>query len=230
MLKLQANNMDISELSSYSYDECKDLFSQIKYCIDDKNMVNALSQIIEKKKIEKYPELLKPTYYPEIDSLNIPDAEKIRLDKAARWNAKCYIKKHNIEYLAYPLAIEKYPLSIEDLELLNSIGIVEKKYDFRCKNCDASCGVISESDLKKYKRYWKLLELKEQNTITDEQLNELNLLGKDGFYGIYLYCIGEEDKCEDIEITNEKELSDYMQNVEVVYRIVKEPDLAYEKL
>ncbi len=81
-----------------------------------------------------------------------------------------------------------------------------------------------------YKRYWKLLELKEQNTITDEQLNELNLLGKDGFYGIYLYCIGEEDECEDIEITNKKELSDYMQNVEVVYRIVKEPDLTYEKL
>ena len=223
MLKLQANNMDISELSSYSYEECKDLFSQIKYCIDDKNMVNALSQIIEKKKIEKYPELSKPIYYPEIDSLNIPDAEKIRLDKAARWNARRYIKKHNIEYLTYPL-------SIEDLELLNSIGIVEKKYNFRCKNCDASCGVISESDLEKYKRYWKLLELKEQNTITDEQLNELNLLGKDGFYGIYLYCIGEEDECEDIEITNKKELSDYMQNVEVVYRIVKEPDLTYEKL
>lgn len=113
--------------------------------------------------------------------------------------------------------------------MLKSIGIVEKKYNFICKNCDASCGVISESDLEKYKRYWKLLELKEQNTITDEQLNELNLLEKDGFYGIYLYCI-EEDECKDIEITNEKELSDYMQNVEVVYRIVKEPDLTYEKL
>lgn len=222
MLKLQANNMDISELSSYSYEECKDLFSQIKYCIDDKNMVNALSQIIEKKKIEKYPELLKPIYYPEIDLLNIADIEKIRLDKAARWNSRCYIKEYNIKNLIHPL-------SIGDLELLKSIGIVEKKYNFRCKNCDASCGVISESDLEKYKRYWKLLELKEQNTITDEQLNELNLLGKDGFYGIYLYCI-EEDECEDIEITNEKELSDYMQNVEVVYRIVKEPDLAYEKL
>lgn len=68
-----------------------------------------------------------------------------------------------------------------------------------------------------------------QNKITDGQLDELDQLEKDGFYEIYLYCI-DENECEEIEITNEKELSNYMKNVEVVYKVVKNPDLIYEKL
>ena len=40
----------------------------------------------------------------------------------------------------------------------------------------------------------------------------------------------DEEECDDVEITNEKELSNYMKNVEVVYRVVKSPDLTYEKL
>lgn len=57
----------------------------------------------------------------------------------------------------------KYPLSIADLELLKSIGIVEKKYDFRCKDCKSSCAVISEGDLERYKRFWELLSLKTED-------------------------------------------------------------------
>lgn len=40
----------------------------------------------------------------------------------------------------------------------------------------------------------------------------------------------DEDECDDVEITSEKELADYMRNVEVVYKVVKNPDLTYEKL
>ena len=89
--------------------------------------------------------------------------------------------------------------------------------------------MISESDLEKYKRFWELFELEKQKIITDEQLDELDQLEKDGFYEIYLCCL-DEDECDDAEITNEKELSDYMRNVEVVYKVVKNPDLTYEKL
>ena len=39
-----------------------------------------------------------------------------------------------------------------------------------------------------------------------------------------------EEECDDVEITNEKELFDYMRNVEEVYKVVKDPDLTYEKL
>jgi hypothetical protein len=221
-LKLQAKNLKVSDLSDFSYEECRNLYKQIQYYIDDENLRNQLSTIVEKKKIEKYPELLKPTYYPEIDSLEISDSEKIRLDKAARWNVRNYMNENNIKKMTYPL-------SIDDLEMLKSIGIVEKKYNFRCESCGSSCDVISESDLEKYKRFWELFELEKQKIITDEQLDELDQLEKDGFYEIYLCCL-DEDECDDAEITNEKELSDYMRNVEVVYKVVKNPDLTYEKL
>ncbi len=221
-LKLQANGVDVSDLDDYNYEECRDLFKHIKYYVDDKEILNVLEEVIEKKKIEKYPELLKPTYYPEIDALDISDSEKIRLDKAARWNFRNYISENNIKK-------SKYPLFTEDLELLKSVNIAEKRYNFRCKSCGSSCVVISESDLEKYKRAWKLFELEKQNTITEEKLNELDQLEKDGFFEIYFCCV-DEDECYDVEISNEKELSDYMENVEVVYMVVKSPDLTYEKL
>lgn len=221
-LKSQANILKASDFSKYSYEECRNLYKQIQYYIDDKNLLNELSAVVEKKKVEKYPDLLKPTYYPEIDSLDISDSEKLRLDKAARWNMRNYLSESNAKKMTYPL-------SIEDLEMLKNIGIVEKKYNFRCKDCGSSCTVISESDLGKYKRFWELFELEKQKKITDEQLDELNQLEKDGFYEIYLCCL-DEDECDDIEITNEKELSDYMKNVEIIYKVVKSPDLTFEKL
>lgn len=215
--------MDITDLNDYDYEECKDLFKQIQYYIDDKNLLNEVSTVIEKKKIEKYPELLEPTYYPEIDLLDISDSEKLRLDKAVRWNSNYInINENNLKKLSYPL-------SNGDLEILKSIGIVEKNYRFRCENCGSICEMISESDLEKYKRFWKLFEFEKQKKITDEQLDELDQLEKEGFYEICLCCT-DEDWCDEIEITNEKELSDYMENVEVVYKVVKNPDLTYEKL
>ena len=221
-LKSQADSIDISELSDHTYEECKNLYKQIQYYIDDKNLLNELSAVVEKKKTEKYPELLKPTYYSEIDSLEISDSEKIRLDKAVRWNVRSYLNENNIKKMTHPL-------SVDDLEMLKSIGIVEKKYNFRCKSCGSSCDIISESNLEKYKRFWDLIELEKQKKITSEQLDELDQLDKDGFYEIYLCCM-DEDECDEVEITNEKELLDYMRNVEVVYKVVKNPDLTYEKL
>ena len=221
-LKTQTNSLDISDFRDYTYEECRKVYKQIQHYIDDKNLLNELPSIIEKKKVEKYPELLKPTYYPEIDLLDISDSEKLRLDKATRWNVRNYMSETNIKRL-------KYPLSIADLELLKSIGIVEKKYDFRCKDCKSSCAVISEGDLERYKRFWELFEFEKQKIITDEQLDELDQLDRDGFYQIHLCCM-DEDEYSDVEITNEKEFSDYMKNVEVVYMVVKNPDLTYEKL
>ena len=221
-LKSKASSLDVSDFNNYSYEECRDLHMQIQYYIDDKNLLDILTGIIEKKKIKKYPELLKPTYYPEIDLLDISDSEKIRLDKAVRWNYRSNISESNAKKLIHPL-------SIADLELLKSIGIVEKKYNFRCKDCGSLCTVISENDLEKHKRFWELLKLERSKKITEEQLDELDQLDKDGFYEIYLCCMSERE-CDDVEIVNEKELTEYMKNVEVIYKVVKNPDLTYEKL
>ena len=117
-LKMSANNLNLSDLNDCSYEECRDLFRQIKYYIDDENIAKALSDIIENKKIEKYPELLRPTYYPEIDSLDIPDSEKIRLDKAVRWNIRNRMteRKGRIN-----------PLDSKNVRILIPISVMKKR-------------------------------------------------------------------------------------------------------
>lgn len=118
----------------------------------------------------KYPQLLRPTYYPEIDALNISDEEKLRLDKAAYMNTRNYMSEDNLDRL-------DYKLSIEDLELLNSIRVVEKKYNFRCEDCGDLCVTISESDLEKYKRVFYLEELGNSRQ-TNKIKNLMNYMGK----------------------------------------------------
>lgn len=218
-LKQTADNLDLDNLDDCSYEEVRDLFKEIRYYAD-KRIVERLSIIVEQKKIEKYPELLKPTYYPEIDTLAISASEKLRLDKAARNNIKNYMTGKDKEL--------SYPLSVEDLELLKGIGIVEKKYKFECLDCGCSCAVISESDLEKYKRSWELVNFEKTSGLTLEQEEEADKLFDEGYYSIHLFCIHDEEF--EAEIASEEEFNEYKNNIEVVYKIVKKPDLAYEKL
>lgn len=211
------NDLDFNTLEKLDYDTIKDLFTQVQYLINDAQR-DILSAIVENKKIQKYPQLLKPTYYPEIDTLNISVEEKLRLDKAAYMNTRYYMSWDNLDRL-------EYKLSIQDLELLKSIGIIEKKYSFRCKDCGDPCITISESDLEKYKRVFQLEET--GNSLTDEQEEELDKLYEQGFYCIEVCCM----ECDlDYEITNQKVLDDCKSYIKEIYKVVKSPDLTFEKL
>lgn len=211
------NDLDFGTLENCDYETIRDLFKQVQYLINDDRR-KKLSDIVESKKILKYPQLLKPTYYPEIDALNISDEEKLRLDKAAYMNTRYYMSWDNLDRL-------EYKLSIQDLELLKSIGIIEKKYSFRCKDCGDPCITISESDLEKYKRVFQLEKM--GNSLTDEQDQELDKLYEQGFYCIEVCCM----ECDfDYEITNQKVLDDYKSHMKEIYRVVKSPDLTFEKL
>lgn len=214
-----ANSLKPNILDDCDYESAKKLYDSIKYYANDKSVVEEMSAIVETKKAEKYPVLLKPTYYPEIDTLDISDSKKLRLDKSARWNIRNYISKSNMDRLTYPL-------SIEDLELLRSVGVVERKYNFKCEECGCSCYLISESKLDKYKRVWELEGL--GSNLTDEQDEELNKLYEDGIYTIYLAC----ENCDEYEkeICNETELKEFENHIEVMYKVVKQPNLEYEKL
>lgn len=211
------NELDVDSLKNCDYETIKDLLKQVQYLIDDDRR-EKLSTIVESKKTLKYPQLLKPTYYPEIDALNISEEEKLRLDKAAYMNTRYYMSNDNLDRL-------NHKLSIEDLELLNSIGVVEKRYNFRCEDCGDPCITISESDLEKYKRVFHLEEI--GSSLTDEQVKELDELYGQGFYCISVCCM----ECDsDYEITNQKDLERYKSYIKVVYKVVKNPDLTFEKL
>ena len=211
------NDLDFDTLENCDYETVKGLFTHVQYLISDTQR-DTLSAIVENKKIQKYSQLLKPTYYPEIDTLNISDEEKLRLDKAAYINTRYYMSEDNLDRL-------DYKLSIEDLELLKSIGVVEKKYNFRCEDCGDSCITISENDLEKHKRVFQLEEM--GNSLTDEQEEELNKLYEQGFYCIEVCCM----ECDfDYEITNQRVLDDYKSHMKEIYKVVKSPDLTFEKL
>jgi|GEM_PF-5680231 len=211
------NDLDFDTLENCDYETTRDLFKQVQYLIDDAKG-EMLSVIVESKKVKKYPQLLKPTYYPEIGSLNISDEEKLRLDKAAYMNTRYYMSEDNLDRL-------EYKLSIQDLELLKSIGVVGKKYSFKCKDCGDPCITISESDLEKYKRVFYLEGL--GNSRLDDQDKELDKLYQKGFYCISVCCM---DCDHDYEITNQKVLDDYRAHMKEIYKVVKNPDLTFEKL
>ena len=211
------NNLNFDSLENYDYETVKDLLASVQYLIGDTQR-DTLSTIVSAKKIQRYPQLLKPTYYPEIDTLNISDEEKLRLDKAAYMNTRYYMSWDNLDRL-------EYKLSIQDLELLKSIGIIEKKYSFRCEDCGDPCITISESDLEKYKRVFQLEGM--GNSLTDELEEELDKLYEQGFYCIEVCCM----ECDfDYEIANQKDLDDYKSHMKEIYKVVKSPDLTFEKL
>ncbi len=211
------NDLDLNTLKNCDYETMRELFKQVQYLIDD-DRKEKLSDIVKSKKILKYPQLLKPTYYPKIDTLNISSDEKLRLDKAAYMNTRYYMSEDNLDRL-------EYKLSIQDLELLKSIGIVEKKYSFKCKACGDPCITFSESDLEKYKRVFQLSEI--GSSLTDEQDKELDGLYEKGVYCISVCCVDCDSECE---ITNQRDLDDYKKHIKEIYKVEKNPDLTYEKL
>lgn len=217
-----ANIVDILKESDYT--TVKEIFDTIKYYFDNKSLLKDIESVIETKKIEKYPELLKPTYYPEINTLNISDSEKLRLDKYARMNLGKYMSgNENPSYT--------YPLSVNDLELLNTIDIVEKFYTFKCNNCGRSHTWTSEKDINKYKRDWELAELELTGcNLTQELIEELNILDSEGYDMIYAFCPHCDD--DEIEIDDLDKFEAYMDSgrVQIMYKVIKKPNLKYESL
>lgn len=213
----ESEKLDFETLNDLDYETIKGVLNQIQYLIDDFKR-KKLSEIVERKKVKKYPQLLKPTHYPEIDTLDIPDKEKLRLDKAARNNTRYYMSEDNLDRL-------EFKLSVRDLELLKSIGVVEKKFSFKCRDCGDPCATISENDIEKYKRVFCLEG--QGNSLSDEQEKELDGLYENGFYCISICCMD----CDfDYEITNMTDFDNYKPYIKEVYKVVKTPDLTYEKL
>lgn len=143
-LTLQLNPKDIENLT---YKDCKILFDNIKYYIKDKKIKLEIEGILYNKKILEYPQMLKPTYYPEIDKLSVSENDKLRLDKLARKNYRVYIRDWTIDGSDF---------TQEELEMFVNIGIAEKHYDFLCNSCGEVMFSTSENDLNLHKKVWEL--------------------------------------------------------------------------
>ena len=207
----------IKEDKYCDYHTLKPIMNNIRSMIPD-DRKSEFNSLLQSKKIESYPELLKATYFPEINQLNIPDSEKVRIDEAARVNCRYYMTANNISRL-------EYNLSVEDLEMLESVGVVEKKYGVRCKWCGKKIAWLSQTYFNNYQRYFELEEKERLCGLTDDESEEINLLFDQGFYVIYGYC----DDCE--EETDANSLNEFKDlRFDIVYKVIKQPDLTYEKM
>lgn len=203
---------EIEDFSMFEYEELKMIKKKYSYCFSEEKE-NQLFSAVEKKRIEKYPLLLHPTYYPEIDTLNKSAEEKLRLDQTARKNFRNFMGEDKLS---------KFKLSKADAEDLVNLGIAEKNYCGYCENCNTTFILCSEVELEKHKRVW---ELEEKINLTSEELEEYDRLEQDGYGGIYNFCTFCE---EETEIHTKEQFE--KQPKTVMYRIVKKPDLQYESI
>lgn len=213
-----ANDFNVEELNELSYEEVRDLVKYIHRYVKSKESQNRMCAIRDKKKIEKYPKLLLPHFYPEINELNISTEDKMRLDKILRKNHGYFVSKTTYKKMGFQ--------SFEELELLKSIGLVEKYYEIRCPDCWDRIDLILEERMKLYQKAWELQEIGDEKLSADE-IVEIDDLYDKGYLNFYGYC----DNCDsDWEFNTRKEFDSLFSEATIIYKIIKMPDLWSEKI
>lgn len=198
------------ELDSLSYEDFKWLWDKVGYG----NVAYRFKDIYKKKRLEKYPELCRAVYFPEINTLDISDEDKRRIDRALRNNINNEITETNIEYGKIK------GIEIEDIEPLYELGILRKIIVF--KICSETCLALKEDELNKYLRAWELIDKGINLSYSEEA--ELDLLEKDGYYCIYF-----EDKYGNFVALTCKEDFDKYEEKYYFYKICNKPDLSWDK-
>lgn len=210
------NDIKIEEFEKLSYEECKYIYDYVFYRINDE-LRESLGKITHEKKIKLYPEMLKPHYYPELDRLKINDNDKLEIDT--------FIRQH-LRYILNPRVLVKCKPLLDNIDSLVDLGIVSKNYSFMCY-CGSQSSVKSEEEMNACFKIW---ELEKKEHTTENSLELEKLYEKYGFGVISLNCF-DCDEEETVEITNLDEFNEYLNDgfVEVYYKIIKNPDLTYEK-
>ena len=204
-LKDLNSKLDIEEVESKcSYLETKEILNIMKYCTEDKNIVEKVQEIMNKKKELEYPEINGVQYFKEINDFDLSEDKKIELDKLLREAYSSYNKRVCLEN----------ELDSKIIQKLLDLGILEKNYILSCGCYSMNCSQvrISETELQKYISVW--------NKSFDE-MNE----DDDEYSYIEIPCFEE---CID-EITSIEEFKEYG-NKKIEYSFKKEPDLTLELL
>lgn len=210
-------SFDPVNLEDESYEFVRDFSKNMDGFCRNNELKGQVRAIKDRKMIQKYPKLLLPHFYPEINNLDVSFDDKIRLDKALRKNYGYYVSKNTYKKMGFK--------SLEELELLCSIGIVEKLYEFRCPDCWERMGVISAESLDLYKKAWDIKD--KYPDMSDDDYVELEKLEEDGLVELAMYC----DNCDgSVYIERNAEFKDIEDDMFPLYKIDKMPDLWSEKI
>lgn len=151
-------SMSVQEFSTLSYSEMKDIYPILKENILIPSYMQEIDIAYKKKRIEIYPELKGPIYYPVLSELKrLPFHVIKEIDTAlgTLWTSKPGKPEHSI--------IEKRPFCryvgiSEDIyskvmEFLHSKGIVVKEYEYTC-DCGECKTYVSEDTYEAAKEYF----------------------------------------------------------------------------
>lgn len=202
-------NIDLESLKDLSFSEISVICSTIKNKISDKKF-KEIWEIREKIKAKTYPDILDVHYYRELKKIPYLSNEiKIKLDKVLSNN---YRKTH-IDGLIKTL----YELDNRLVNDLCKLGIIEKRYRFKCECGDCDWGILTlkESEVIRYKEFWEK-ELKDKLN-SDE--------GEDINYGVITV------NCENgygYEISSLNEFNSHRKNE--YYIVSKKPDTTLDDL
>lgn len=214
------NSIDIKEFKLLSYEEIKEIYEQIKYLISGELDVK-LKEILNKKKIEKYPQLLDAHYFKEIlqlDYISRQQREELdyTLNRFKKWGN---INEYRIfdEYSSNPINKE---LRRKVLNFLIENKIIEEVYVF---NCDDEIKHISKEYRDKFYRYFELLDKDDRVNLTKEEYEELRNLEENGYCEFYVDgCYSGGYNVDSIE--------DFENNMKISYKVIKEPDLSLDEV
>lgn len=211
------DNIDLDFLKTLSYEELNEFYDL--YCkYGSFKLVDGIYDILEEKKVEKYPLLSKAYYYPILNELDITDEEKRNIDEYL-YNYYKINKPKETFHIMLDNCLKENENKIHDIFnfLLNN-KIIEKVYIFSC-NCFSPCyeKIITEKQKEKFYNYHCF----DYDNATEEEINK----HEDDYIDGYIYIDCDNDYCIEID-----SIESFEKNAKVLYQVILEPDTSLDEV
>lgn len=202
-------NINLDDLKKLSYKEIKVICNEIKNNVSTKTF-NEFLNIKKEIKEKEYPEILGVHYYPLINRIDyLTENLKVKIDR--------YLFNNFRKGYVYGITTTLNEVDNRLLNDLCNLGLVEKKYKFRCDcgYCDSGSLTLTESEVNDYKEYW---DRESKDELYDDEGEEVN-------YGVIdVYCENDDG----YEITSLEEFNSSKHTV--YYSIKAKPDMTLDNI
>lgn len=211
-------SLTIEDVEELSYEEMKSLYDNISYLSSFTKIKKDYVALMNEKKALLYPEFNKAYHYPMLNDLDLDKETIKKIDNA--------LAVMRVGDFIQPNSSLWRPLK-NHLELLVSLGIVERIYELICSDIDDEDDwdykeIVSETNLVLHKKVWEMYaKLKDvDNEKEKEKLyEEIDKLEVDGYGCICMY---------EREITTLEEFEKNEKNV--FYKVIMTADRTLDKL
>lgn len=205
-IRMLEKKLTPEEVENMSYEKLKYLWHEIEYGVIRPKRAK-FEEILERKREEKYPELKRAVYFPDINQLDIPDEDKKRIDRTLADNCRFMFSEERI------MCGVITGIKVDELETLHKIGVLKKSVRF-CIDGEYCCR-YSEDELGKYFRFWELD--RRYWELNEDELKEWGSLAGEAYTAIYI-----EDEEENYEELLNKEDYDSYDEKEIIYQVNSE--------